>query len=774
MHWEATLAKSQETAQVQVKVLAKAHATKTSEVSAGKQAARERVARERVEQLTAALAELPASRAGKPVEQCGDVRVSSTDPAAQVMKRADGAFGPPSIATTPIAGRPTAGKIGHVMVAAQVDPARITQRLPQPQGGAMGVRRRFAGVVSSATTRSDYRAATISIAKKQFKFTGKCADKPAGYFRPLFTYAPHLNPMASLQLSGLSSGFDWKTFVDSMIGIERAPAKRMETEISNNNDKVDALDGAGTMLTSLTTAITALNTDGVFDARAASTSGTGWTASASSSAALGSAAISVTQLATAAKINSGNDIGNNLAATNDVSGVTLASLGTGTALTAGAFTVNGARVTVDLSNSLQDLFAAIKTASGDKVTASYSAADDKITLANTDPLDTTAIVLGSSTDTSNFLAISRLANNSGASITSSAKLGAATPTATLANARLKTAITAVDGSGNGSFTLNGVAISYNTGTDTLNSLVTRINAAGAGVTAAFDTLNDKMTLQNTTTGDVGFSVVESSGGLMGALGLTTAASLTRGLNAQFTINGDPTTLTSTSNTLTADAHGITGLSVTATSTGTQTVSVSADTTSLRTKIDSFINSFNAVQSYIDNQTKVTSANGKVTTSTLSDNREIQSWGTSLRKNIFAAVPGLSSTMSQLSQIGIDFTGISSMLSVTDSSKLDTALKERPTEVSSLFRQSSTGVFSRLNTLLDSFNGGSLGTGGILAQQKATLSSSNTSLTTQIADIDRRLVNRRATMEASFIAMETANSKIKSMQAQIAAISPKNA
>jgi flagellar hook-associated protein 2 len=42
----------------------------------------------------------------------------------------------------------------------------------------------------------------------------------------------------------------------------------------------------------------------------------------------------------------------------------------------------------------------------------------------------------------------------------------------------------VDGSGNGSFTLNGVAISYNTATDTLNSLVTRINASGAGVTAA--------------------------------------------------------------------------------------------------------------------------------------------------------------------------------------------------------------------------------------------------------------------------------------------------
>jgi flagellar hook-associated protein 2 len=173
-----------------------------------------------------------------------------------------------------------------------------------------------------------------------------------------------------------------------------------------------------------------------------------------------------------------------------------------------------------------------------------------------------------------------------------------------------------------------------------------------------------------------------------------------------------------SNTLTADSHGITGLSLTATSQGTQTVSVAADTASVRTKIDAFINSFNAVQSYIDTQTKVTSANGKVTTSTLSDNREVQSWGTSLRRNIFESVPGLSSTLSQLSHIGIDFTGISSLLSVTSSSKLETALKERPTEVSALFRQSSTGVFARLNTLLDSFNGGTLGTGGIDGEREA--------------------------------------------------------
>jgi transposase len=93
-HREATLTQSLETAQAQVQVLAQAHIAETSDVSAGAQAAQERAAQERVDRLTAALAELPAVRAVKPVEERGEARVSSTDPEARVMKMADGGFRP--------------------------------------------------------------------------------------------------------------------------------------------------------------------------------------------------------------------------------------------------------------------------------------------------------------------------------------------------------------------------------------------------------------------------------------------------------------------------------------------------------------------------------------------------------------------------------------------------------------------------------------------------------------------------------------------------------
>jgi transposase len=59
------------------------------------QAARERAARERTERLSQALAELPAARAAKQgTEAKQEARVSTTDPAARVMKMADGGFRP--------------------------------------------------------------------------------------------------------------------------------------------------------------------------------------------------------------------------------------------------------------------------------------------------------------------------------------------------------------------------------------------------------------------------------------------------------------------------------------------------------------------------------------------------------------------------------------------------------------------------------------------------------------------------------------------------------
>lgn len=570
--------------------------------------------------------------------------------------------------------------------------------------------------------------------------------------------------MAGLQLTGLASGFDWKSFVDSMISLERTPANRLESEQVLNLRKSSALSTMGTRLTALKTANQALNSDTLFKARTAtsSTSGSTWSPSAATSATVGTHTFNVTRLATSAVMRGASDVAAGIATTSDVSGVTLAALPTATAVTAGQFTVNGARVTVATTDSLADVFAAISAATGGDVTAAYDENTDTISLSSA-----SEIVLGASNDTSNFLAVAKLANNGTGSITSANGLGTADRSAALTDARLKTAITAVDGSGAGSFTINGVAIDYNVNDDSIDDIIDRINAAGAGVNASYDAAADRMNLTNATTGDLGIGLSEGAGGLLAALGLTTGAgaSLTRGVNAQFSVDGGAT-LTSTSNTLSADVHGLTGLDLRVDSTGSQSITVAADTDSMRSKIDAFISAFNSAQTYIDDQTKVVTSSTGVTTATLASNREVQDWARSLRGAAFNAITGATGGINRLESLGIDFVAGTSTLAIKDSAKLEAALTNQAEDVDNFFNSPSTGFFARMDSMLANYVG-SDGTGGYLDDQVTSLAETNKRIDQQIADIDRRLEQRRAVLESSFIAMETAQSKIQQMQSQIA-------
>lgn len=562
----------------------------------------------------------------------------------------------------------------------------------------------------------------------------------------------------SLQVAGLASNFDWKSFVDQIMAVERAPADRLELEKITNNQRVTLLDSLGNRLTALQDSVQALQAASLFGKRTATSSTTSstWGASAATDTAVGSYKITVSQLATAANLKGATDIASGLNPTSgDVSGLTLATLPIAQAITAGTFTVNGEQVTVAITDSLQDVFDAIATATGGDVTASYDHTTDKITLTSA----TTDVMLGASNDSSNFLRAMKLGNNGTDTVESSARLGTAKTTAALSAANLSTAITAVDGSGVGTFTINGVDISYDVDTDSLTTVLKRINDSSAGVTASYDAANDRVVLTNESTGDLGISVSEAAGGLLGALKLTSGTTFTRGDNALFTLN-DGDTLSSASNTLDYSAHGVTGLSVTVKSEETQTISVAADTSAMRGKIDKFISDFNAVQSFLETNTRVTTdAKGKVTSSALSANREIQEWARSLRTLAFGAVTGLSGSISRLNHLGIDFKSGTNELEIKDESALSAALEASTDDVAEFFTEATNGFSEKLDDFIDH----------IVEQnedQQGRINAANTSIDEQIAAIERHLEQRRAVMESAFIAMETAQSKIKQQQSAI--------
>lgn len=560
--------------------------------------------------------------------------------------------------------------------------------------------------------------------------------------------------MAGIQLSGLASGLDWRSLVDQLMAAERTPQDRLRTEKAAGAQKTSALENLGTQLTALRDSIKALSgsSGNTFSERAAKLSNatSNWTVAASPDTETGSYTIAVTQLATKAQRVGGSNVGSALSTTSNVSGLTVGTLPIGTTIKAGDFTVNGERITVAATDSLADVFAQIQTKTG--VAASYDPATDKVRLSSAGE-----IVLGSSNDSSNFLSALKLFNNGTGEVLSPKALGVVSVGSAISNANLSTPITGVDAAGKGSFSINGVSIDYNVNDDSVQNVLARINASNAGVTAAFDRANDRFTLTNKNEGDVGISVSEGAGGLLQALGLNSSATLSRGKNAEFSVNGGET-IVSTSNTLDATSHGIAGLSITATSETTDTVTVGTDTSGSRKKIEDFIAKYNAVQTYIEQQTKsATASDGKVTRSTLTGNREVTDISSALRSRIFDAVPGLSGNIQRLEGIGIDFKSGSSQLEIKDSSKLDNALATRAADVSTLFGTPTTGVAARLDSYLEKVTG----TTGTLTTQSETLSKQSKGIDEQIATMERRLTQQRSLLEQSFISMETAQSRIQS-------------
>ena len=351
--------------------------------------------------------------------------------------------------------------------------------------------------------------------------------------------------MSGIQVTGLYSGLNWGTLVNELVAADSIPMNQMQGTVSGNSTKVSTLASLSTDLTGLQTANDALSEIGtnVFQGVVATLPATStWTGGASSGTPLGSYSIAVSQLATTTTLTGATGVSAALSSTSSVSGVTLSSMHVATPPTAGTITVNGNPVTVSLSESLSDVLTAISTATSGQVTGSYDPTTDKVTLTST----AGTLRLGAANDTSNLLQSLKLTGGSGASATSSSALGSVSTGSPIGSAGFKTAFTGLT-AGAGTVTINGVAINYDTTKDSLTTILGRINNSGAGVTASYDSSSDKVTLVNNVTGAIALNAADTSGNLLGVLGLTgTGAVNTQGLDSKFSVNGGPTR-TSTSN-----------------------------------------------------------------------------------------------------------------------------------------------------------------------------------------------------------------------------------
>jgi flagellar hook-associated protein 2 len=578
-----------------------------------------------------------------------------------------------------------------------------------------------------------------------------------------------------MALSGLASGFDWKSIVDQLIEVSRAPQSRMKKEQSANSVKTSALNEIKGLLSSLKSSVSSLASTQAIQKKSATfeNTSTNWTASANTNASAGTYKFEILSEATASKLTGAVGIASRLDAPfppGFAITTPLSDLPIGRTITGGIFTVNGVQLgPFTTANTFEEVRSAFSSAG---VSASYNSTTDKIEL-TTGP-GGAPIILGASNDTSNFLQAMRLSSG-GSTVSSSSTLSSP-----LLNVPIDTAnLSGWSGSGvSDSIIINGESISYNSGSDTIQTILNRINDSKAGVTATFDLAASKFVLTSKQTGNIGISVSDGmgAGGLAAAMGLTTGT-LSSGVDAEFKINGGGS-LFSRSNTLDETAHGITGLSVTAkydsvtASNNTQTIAVGSDTTAAKDAINDFISKYNAVQGAIEKYTKITVDGTKVSSAVLAGSRELASMSRELRKILYetgkdATGNDLTGTVKRISDLGVGSSGIENTISITNSTTLDSRLSSNAEDVINYFATATNGFSARLGSMLDRLTSDSSTTPGVFKVQLDNITKQNKSLDKQIEDVERRLASQRSLLESSFIAMERAQSGFQQQSAYLA-------
>jgi flagellar hook-associated protein 2 len=591
---------------------------------------------------------------------------------------------------------------------------------------------------------------------------------------------------SGLSLGGLASGLDTKAIIDQLMALERRPLDNLKAKQSAHSGRMTAVQSVKDLITALQSAAKGLAERSKMNAKSAvtdtpTTAPTVLTASASADAINGSFKVTVKQLATSTRVNSGTALGKPIDAS-----ATLAKAGFRYAVNYGTFRINGQEITVDETTTLNDLVADIDAIDG--LSASLVAdADGR-------PSNRVRIVaepghsiqLGSLSDTSNALRLLNLSDAviNGGTGESSTNLGVTDVGVSLDKSRLvptipgntaattnsgvaasagalSTSVTingvttaieqtdgnataasnaafiaqAINGNANntvvaaaqadgtitltqkaagaqpkieitdagtgtglvngttqngtdpidGKFKINGVEISYKT-TDSITTIVNRINASSAGVSAFYDPVQDKLRLTASQTGARTMTLEETQGNFLAATGVLNATQ-TLGQNAVFNIdavNGGAD-LTSATNSVSGYLPGV-NLTFKSASETPVTVTVTQDAQATTKTVKDFVTQFNNVLQKIEDLTKYDAQTKK--SSTLTGDTGLQDIQRQLRLLASSAALGATGTYRTLASIGISFGSVGSAAGTTnrlivDDAKLAKALSDSPQAVESV-------------------------------------------------------------------------------------------
>ncbi len=470
--------------------------------------------------------------------------------------------------------------------------------------------------------------------------------------------------MSAVQLTGLVSGIDTRSIVDQIIAARTQPIFQFEDRITEQEARRTALDDLRGRISTLMTrtknlaSISRLNSRTGLISKSATNDTRVASIAVDSTAAIGSFTLSVEQLATATQVESTGAIGQSIDAA-----VTLDLAGFGTTPVVGTFTIAGnasATITIDASDTLTTVIAKINAETG---TTGITATQ----IGNTLEMDSgggPTIVLGAGGDTSNFLKITHLLASPGTTTrTSTRGMGQTLADGNLVDARLTTALSA----STGSFTVNGVTITYDETNQSLNDVLGDINSSEAGVTAVYDSLTDTIKITSNSVGSSGITLTDVSGNFLAATGML-AATQTVGLNAAYKIDGGATQYSS-SNIVSDALPGVTLTLLAAEAGDNATVTIGSNDDKVVTDIQDFVEQYNSVTDFIR---ELTLANPDGDSGVLSRDSGIRLLGQSLRSTVVGLGQNLTTQFTSLSDVGITFGTVGSELGETNLLKVNEA------------------------------------------------------------------------------------------------------
>ncbi len=271
--------------------------------------------------------------------------------------------------------------------------------------------------------------------------------------------------------------------------------------------------------------------------------------------------------------------------------------------------------------------------------------------------------------------------------------------------------------------------------DTLNTLASYINTHGFGVTASV--VNDASGARLT--------ILSQSSGTPGALAITnnttglTFNTPVGGTNALLTIDGVP--FNSASNTVTGAISGVT-LNLAGAASGTPVqITVGPATSQATTAINNFVSAYNAVIGNLNTQFTVDPTTN--TQGPLGSDSSLHTLQSILLNDASYSITG-NSGLVNLASLGIDLNNDGTLTvnqTATDvHPSLSEVLATNPGAVQSFFQNvSSTGFANNLNTSLAALNDA---TNGIVNVDIAGNTAQQNSLTTQITNLQDRLLARQ--------------------------------